>query len=314
MRNIKQVKKRYLWAAVYTLALLSFSAFVILDTFVVPHIDTPVSSAAVETLPESTSDTSDDIADEAANSSTETEAIVSDSYYEDENIKITIETQYVYDSMVYIADIEVSDVSYLKTAFADGTYGRNITETTSEIAQESGAVFAVNGDYYGFRNYGYVLRNGILYRDNGEDTEDLVIDENGDFTIINEEDTDAQSLEDEGVWQVLSFGPALINNGEITVDETSEVSKAKSSNPRTAIGQVSPLHYIVIVADGRTDESAGLSLLELAQLFDDYGCTVAYNLDGGGSSTMWFCGEVINNPTSGRSYGERSVSDIVYFG
>jgi exopolysaccharide biosynthesis protein len=77
---------------------------------------------------------------------------------------------------------------------------------------------------------------------------------------------------------------------------------------------VSALHYIVIVSDGRTSESAGLSLLELAQLFADRGCTVAYNLDGGGSSTMWFNGRIVNNPTDGRTYGERSVSDIVYIG
>ena len=86
-----------------------------------------------------------------------------------------------------------------------------------------------------------------------------------------------------------------------------------TSNPRTAIGQVSALHYIVIVSDGRTSQSDGLTLYALATLMKDRGCTVAYNLDGGGSSTLWFNGEVINNPTDGRSDGERKVSDIVYF-
>jgi exopolysaccharide biosynthesis protein len=86
------------------------------------------------------------------------------------------------------------------------------------------------------------------------------------------------------------------------------------SNPRTAIGQVSALHYIVIVSDGRTNKSAGLSLLELADEFFDRGCTVAYNLDGGGSATMWFNGKVINIPKDGKYFGERSVSDIVYIG
>ena len=139
-------------------------------------------------------------------------------------------------------------------------------------------------------------------------------DSEGNFSIIDESDTTAQSLSDAGVWKVLSFGPALINNGKITVTSDSEVGKSMSSNPRTAIGQVSALHYIVIVSDGRTSESEGLSLLELAQLFAERRCTVAYNLDGGGSTTMWFNGEVVNNPTDGRSSGERSVSDIVYFG
>jgi exopolysaccharide biosynthesis protein len=77
---------------------------------------------------------------------------------------------------------------------------------------------------------------------------------------------------------------------------------------------ISPLHYIIIVSDGRTDESAGLSLLNLASIFKEKGCTVAYNLDGGGSSTMYFNGKVVNVPTDGRGVEEREVSDIVYFG
>jgi exopolysaccharide biosynthesis protein len=74
-----------------------------------------------------------------------------------------------------------------------------------------------------------------------------------------------------------------------------------TSNPRTAIGQISELHYIMLVSDGRTYESEGLSLLNLAELLKEQGCETAYNLDGGGSSTMYFNGEVINNPTSGRN-------------
>ncbi|MDD3142168.1 MAG: phosphodiester glycosidase family protein, partial [Lachnospiraceae bacterium] len=162
----------------------------------------------------------------------------------------------------------------------------------------------------------YVIRNGTLYRDTvGEsDDEALVIDKDGNFSIVKESEVSAQTLNDEGSWQVLSFGPSLIEDGKITVDSNSEVSQSKSSNPRTAIGQISTLHYVIVVSDGRTSESTGLSLLQLAQEFEDRGCTTAYNLDGGGSSTMYFNGEIVNNPTDGRTDGERKVSDIVYFG
>lgn len=88
-----------------------------------------------------------------------------------------------------------------------------------------------------------------------------------------------------------------------------------ASNPRTAIGIIDNLHYVFVVSDGRTEESEGLSLLELAEFMDGLGVKTAYNLDGGGSSTMYFNGEVINTPTTnGRSIKERSVSDIVYIG
>ncbi len=118
-----------------------------------------------------------------------------------------------------------------------------------------------------------------------------------------------------GAVQVLSFGPGLVEDGQISVTEDDEVGKAKTSNPRTAIGIISEGHYVFVVSDGRTNESEGLSLYELAEFMCKLGVKTAYNLDGGGSSTMYFNGEIINNPTtSGNKTKERSVSDIVYIG
>ena len=304
-------QKPFRWAAVYALVLAAAAAYVLLDTFVIPRVLT----AAAGVLPAAYAETiaGTDIETTPVSASAETAAVITDTSYADGHLQITLETVYIYDTAVYIADIRVSDASYFKTAFAGNTYGRNITDTTSSIAEDNGAVFAVNGDFYGFRNDGYVVRNGVLYRAVSGNNEDLVIDGAGNFSIVSESETTAQSLLDAGAWQVLSFGPALVAGGEIAVSADSEVGKAKSSNPRTAIGQVSALHYIFIVSDGRTDESEGLSLLELSELFAERGCAVAYNLDGGGSATMWFNGQIVNIPTDGRSYGERKVSDIVYF-
>ena len=85
-----------------------------------------------------------------------------------------------------------------------------------------------------------------------------------------------------------------------------------ASNPRTAIGMLGENHFVLVVSDGRTAESEGLSLYQLAQFMQKLGVTTAYNLDGGGSSTMYFDGEVINNPTTTGNIKERGVSDIVY--
>jgi exopolysaccharide biosynthesis protein len=234
--------------------------------------------------------------------------------YSDDNMSITITKSREYDTDIYLVDVVLSDISQLKTALAENTYGRNIKQTTSEIADDNNAILAINGDYYGFRNNGYVIRNGVLYREDSNDAEDLAIMSDGSFKIVEENTTSASSLLEDGALQVLSFGPALINNSTIAVDENSEVAKAMTSNLRTAVGMISPLHYVFIVSDGRTDESAGLTLYQLAEQFQKAGCSVAYNLDGGGSSTLWFNGEVINNPTDGKSTGEREVSDIVYIG
>lgn len=295
--------KPYRWAVVLSILLTASFTFVLLDTFVIPK-----SFSTVPSEGGSIGDT------EETSVQNDSETMIADNFYQDENISITIETIQEYDSTIYIAQIRLSDVSYLQTAMAGNTYGRNIKEKTSDIAGEHNAIFAINGDYYGFRDYGYVLRNGTVYRDVAGNGEALVIDDNGNFSIIDESSVSLNSLDTDNIWQILSFGPTLIKNGEIVVDSGSEVSKSMNSNPRTAIGQISELHYIIVVSDGRSNESEGLSLLELATVFYEKGCTTAYNLDGGGSSTMYFNGEIINNPTNGRSSGEREVSDIVYIG
>ena len=229
--------------------------------------------------------------------------------------KITVTQYRAYDSNIYVADVEVADGTSILSAFANNTYGRNITDTTSDMAEENNAVLAINGDYYGARQSGYVIRNGVVYRNQGSNGEDMVISKDGTLSFISESDTTTDSLIQKQAWQVLSFGPVLEENGQIAVTENDEVGMAMASNPRTAIGTVAKNHYLFVVSDGRTSESAGLSLYELANFMKALGATNVYNLDGGGSSTMVFQGEVVNNPTTnGNKISERAVSDILYIG
>ena len=235
--------------------------------------------------------------------------------YSDSKSKITVTQYRAYDSNIYVADVEVTDGTSILSAFANNTYGRNITDTTSDMAEENNAVLAINGDYYGARQSGYVIRNGVVYRNQGSNGEDMVISKDGTLSFISESDTNTDSLIQKQAWQVLSFGPVLVENGEVAVTENDEVGMAMASNPRTAIGTVAKNHYLFVVSDGRTSESAGLSLYELANFIKSLGATNVYNLDGGGSSTMVFQGEVVNNPTTnGNKISERAVSDILYIG
>ena len=235
--------------------------------------------------------------------------------YSDSKSKITVTQYRAYDSNIYVADVEVTDGTSILSAFANNTYGRNITDTTSDMAEENNAVLAINGDYYGARQSGYVIRNGVVYRNQGSNGEDMVISKDGTLSFISESDTTTDSLIQKQAWQVLSFGPVLVENGQIAVTENDEVGMAMASNPRTAIGTVAKNHYLFVVSDGRTSESAGLSLYELANFVKSLGATNVYNLDGGGSSTMVFQGEVVNNPTTnGNKISERAVSDILYIG
>ena len=273
-------------------------------------LKTFILSDAIQTVKATTTDTK--AAEEAAASATTT-----DTSYSDDNIQVSLTETTVENTQVYIADITVSSSDYLKTAFAQNTYGTNVTAKTSVTAAENNAILAVNGDYYGANSTGYVIRNGVVYRDTvREDSSngDLAIYKDGSFKVIYEDEITADQLVKDGVVNLLAFGPSLVEDGVITVDTNSEVGQSMASNPRTAIGIIDENHYIIVVSDGRTSESEGLSLYQLAEVMKSYGVKTAYNLDGGGSSTLYFNGQVINKPTTNGTISERAVSDIVYIG
>ncbi len=307
-------KIRWTWA--YGILLFAFSLYTVLDTFVITRVYTVVEEESGEGTSADEEQTDEVLSTAIPAATASEEPVVTATSYSDDNIMITITEYERNDTIIHVADVQVTSAEYLQTAFAKSAYGKNVTDTTSSMAEENEAILAVNGDYYGARNSGYVIRDGVLYRSTSAgDQEDLVIWSDGSFSIINESEITAEELVEQGAMEVLSFGPALIMDGQISVDENDEVGKAMASNPRTAIGVIDDLHYVFIVSDGRTEESEGLSLYELAEFCQELGVTTCYNLDGGGSSTMVFNGTVINTPTTtGHGSKERSVSDIVYIG
>ena len=302
---MKFLKKRYAYASVFGLLLTGSFSYSMLKTFVL--------SETISTVATTSTSTNTAMASQAAKTET-----VTDSSYKDDNISVNLSETTVNSTQVYLADVTVSSSDYLKTAFAQNAFGTNVTAKTSETAADNNAILAVNGDYYGANSTGYVIRNGVVYRDTvREDSSngDLAIYKDGSFKIIYEDKISADQLVKDGVVNLLAFGPALLENGEIAVGTNEEVGQAMASNPRTAIGIIDENHYIIVVSDGRTSESKGLFLYQMAEVMKSYGVKTAYNLDGGGSSTLYFNGLVINKPTTGgNKISERTVSDIVYIG
>lgn len=338
-------KSHIFWNVGFTMVLVGFSVYALLDTFVISRVYAAVKDPAgitaevsaetahktarnklasepEETVPDadSASETAGDTGEgkETALDASGTDAVYSDTSYKDEHLTITLSEDYEHNTTIHIADIYMDDPSYLKTALAKDTYGKNVKASVSETAEENDAILAINGDYYGARESGYVIREGQLFRSTpAKNREDLCIYADGSFSIINEADVSAEELLRDGVVNLLSFGPALVADGKVAVTENEEVAKSKTSNPRTAIGIIGEGHYVFVVSDGRTEDNEGLSLYDLAEYMKSLGCTAAYNLDGGGSSTMVFNGKLVNQATGGghgSKSGERSVSDIVFIG
>lgn len=302
----------------YLVGLVTTSSYMMLDTFVIERVGnsgTELPSIVISTSEMSSSNVT---TTSTSTPSSERTPVFNEWGYEDATMTLEIDVIRRAETQVYVAHLQTHDPHLIKSAFGGDTYGKNIREKTSQMAERKNAIFAINGDYYGFRDYGYVLRNGLAYRLNPRpaDADDaLVLSETGLMTKVDEAVIEISELAALLPWQIWSFGPLLIENGQYRVDETSKVPYELDSNPRTAIGQIDENNFLFVVSDGRTSESAGLSLLELANVFAEYQATIAYNLDGGGSATMWFNGRIVNKPVnSGSTISERSISDCIYIG
>lgn len=320
VRSVREWLHQCRFGVVTAIVITLFTVYALLDVFVIPHeySDAVSAESGIElkiAKAENPVENLEQVETKTQLAATSSEPVITENSYRDANISVEITQYRVNETDVYVADVRVSSPEYLLSAFAKGKYGRNVTEATSNTAERVDAILAVNGDYYGARNSGYVIRNGVLYRSKSGGNEDLVMYADGSFAVISESQISADKLLEDGAVQVWSFGPGLIVDGEISVSAKQEVGRAMASNPRTAIAYVGENHYLLVVADGRTGASDGLTLYELASFLQTLGVQTAYNLDGGGSSTMVFLGEVVNNPTTGGNrISERSVSDIVYIG
>ncbi|MBR3301035.1 MAG: phosphodiester glycosidase family protein, partial [Firmicutes bacterium] len=256
---MKRRKKTIL--LLYSILLAAFSVYFLLDTFVIERVYSAEVPAAQSAQTESAAAQNEDsgsadigqgsgstdtepgsgsASEAAATQSGSTEVtgqdgvftaiaapvITEDSYY-DGNISIKITEYRQNDTTIYAADIQLSSAEYLKTALAKGVFGRNVTAKTSSTAADNDAILAVNGDYYGSQERGYVIRGGVIYRSTAvSGRQDLVIYGDGSMEVIYETDISAEELLAKGARDVLSFGPELLKDGKIAVNSSYEVARA----------------------------------------------------------------------------------------
>ena len=106
--------------------------------------------------------------------------------------------------------------------------------------------------------------------------------------------------------------PQLIKNGKIDItweQEKTTKSFVETRHPRTAVAKLNDGKFLMITVDGRSESSGGISLYDLSAYLLELGATDAMNLDGGGSTTMFLDGKVVNHPSDRE--GERKVSDAI---
>lgn len=229
--------------------------------------------------------------------------------YRDDTIIVELEQKRMYDSDVFIAYVKIATPSQLRTAVAGQKIGSSSTNHTSTICQNYNGIVAINGDYFTKTKAGYIVRMGETYREKTSANMDLLlIDELGDFHIcLHGHDVQENSMDK--IINGFFFGPALVVDGEVQEIPENYQFDPHQKNPRAGIAQLGTLTYALVAVNGRTDQSAGVTLAEFADIMGQLGAKQAYNLDGGNSATLAFNGEVYND----KPQAERAVTDIIYF-
>lgn len=194
-------------------------------------------------------------------------------------------------------------------------------ELTSQIARDNGAVVAINGGGFvdsssedsqwtgtGGKPVGILMSNGkIIYNDVQSETtkvDVMALTKSGVLLVGPHSQSEMKEL---GVTDAISFGPAIVVNGKGTIKSG---DGGWGIAPRTAIGQRKDGAILMLVIDGRQTKSVGATLKDVQNIMLQYGAINATNLDGGSSSSMYYEGEVINNPSD--PLGERSVPSAIY--
>lgn len=230
--------------------------------------------------------------------------------YEDDSLSIQMERIQQDDITFNVARVRIAHPSQLRTGLEDPERGKK-SNYVHTIAEKHNAVLAISSDFFVKNNVGYVVRQNEVYRKKPSKVRDmLLIDSNGDFHVIyksNPEDLQAAlTRQDLTFPNIFNFGPVLVDQGEtVQIPEKYEFNLMRPE-PRCAIGQVGPLEYLLVVADGR-GESVGATGAQMADFMKAQGCITAYNLDGGDTALMWFGGDYYSRKT------KRSQSDIIYF-
>ncbi len=213
-------------------------------------------------------------------------------------------------------DTKIADIDF------EIVYVQNELLKTSYFASEKNALAAINGSFFNLDAGGSV----VFMKVNGEVITDGAVGrnpytENGGVgwnhdnrpMIVPKPENGWHNL---NIENILSSGPLLLLNGEIRNFNNDPFNQNR--HPRTAIATTDDGILFLVTVDGRSFQSFGMTIPELARFFIEMGATNALNLDGGGSTAMYIRDKnvdgIVNYPSDNLEFdheGERGVSNAI---
>ncbi len=238
--------------------------------------------------------------------------VLTENSYSSPNVSITIDTVSYGEGWgavtYYVADIYVASPECFRTYTANNELKKSSRQPIEEMARASGALISISGDYYSIQNGSFIVRSGVPFMTKKPYCDICVLYPDGSMEALGYSQYKVDDILAKNPTQVWSFGPSLLDaNGKAITKFDVNEHLDSHRHPRSAVGYYEPGHYCFVVVDGRNKgTSVGLYLKDLAKVFEGLGCTMAYNMDGGGSAAMTFMGDLYSVPSE-----ERLISDIL---
>ena len=248
-------------------------------------------------------------------------------YYVDDSILVICWKEVIDGTTCTFSEVKVADASQFRRKFVNDTFSASAQDYASNIARSVNAVVAMNADFYAFRDFGIVVYQRQLFRMKEDANEEfgcqkyncvdtLFVNDKGDFSFFHRYDTTSQAalekyIKDNNILFSVSFGPILVENGEVKTCDSYPAGEVNSLYSRAGIAQVGERHYLYMSVNHSPEKEARWTVNQFAQHFAEKGVDNAYCLDGGQTSEVVFEGQPYNYIDFG---AERTVTDIIYFG
>ena len=236
-------------------------------------------------------------------------------YYLDDTIMVIAWKEYINQRCCTMAEVKVAHGSQIRRKLAEDSYSSSVQYYASDMAKQSNAVIAINGDFYAFRDLGITVYQRKLYRNNPATVDSCFFTADGDMLFSRRgelmgEGEAQQFIDENNVVFAIAFGPVLVDNGELQYCESYPIGEINTEYSRSCIGMTDELHYLLMTINHTPDARPRATINELARYLYSKGVQKAYTLDGGQTAEIVMFGAPINHVDFG---AERTVSDIIYF-
>ena len=236
-------------------------------------------------------------------------------YYADETILCVVWKERYLGHGCNFAEVYLADSSQFRRKLSMDTFGSPIQKYGSELARESNAVVAMNGDFYKFRAEGMTVYNRTLYRFNPVKLELCHVNSKGElnFTYAGEladKEAAEKYIKDNDILFTLAFGPVLVADGQPHISSDSYlIGEVTQRYSRSILATRGACHYLLTTCNhGYGTPTA--TIAEARDMMIGKGVENAYVLDGGQTAEIIIRDHVSNHIDFNT---ERTVSDILYF-